>query len=86
MEHKLTGYPSVMLSWPQIEGAVMQSSMDANEEGFLNCARYGLMLAERIEDDATRANLIKLVRAWLTAAKEIEKAGSNVLVQISAQL
>jgi hypothetical protein len=43
-------------------------------------------LAERIEDDATRANLIKLVRAWLTAAKEIEKAGSNVLVQISAQL
>ena len=55
----------------------MQSSMDA---------RYGLMLAERIEDDATRANLIKLIRAWLTAAKEIEKAGSNVLVQISAQL
>jgi hypothetical protein len=55
----------------------MQSSMDANEEGFLNCARYGLMLAERIEDDATRANLIKLVRAWLTAAKEIEKAGSK---------
>ncbi len=51
----------------------MQSSMDANEEGFLNCARYGLMLAERIEDDATRTNLIKLVRAWLTAAKEIEK-------------
>jgi hypothetical protein len=46
----------------------------------------GLMLAERIEDDATRANLIKLVRAWLTAAKEIEKTGSNVLVQISAQL
>jgi hypothetical protein len=64
----------------------MQSSMDANEEGFLNCARYGLMLAERIEDDTTRANLIKLVRAWLTAAKEIEKTGSNVLVQISAQL
>jgi hypothetical protein len=63
----------------------MQSSMDANEEGFLNCARYGLMVAERIEDDATRANLIKLVRAC-TAAKEIEKAGSNVLVQISAQL
>ena len=65
----------------------MQSSMDANEDGFLNyCARYGLMLAERIEDDTTRANLIKLVRAWLTAAKEIEKTGSNVLVQISAQL
>jgi hypothetical protein len=40
----------------------MQSSMDANEEEFLNCARYGLMLVERIEDNATRANLIKLVR------------------------
>jgi hypothetical protein len=26
----------------------MQSSMDANEEGFLNCARYGLMLAIRV--------------------------------------
>ena len=27
----------------------MQSSMDANEEGFLNCARYGLMLANGLK-------------------------------------
>ena len=34
---------------------------DINEEEFLACARYGLMLAEENEDDATRANLLKLV-------------------------
>ena len=34
---------------------------DINEEEFLACARYGLMLAEENEDDAIRANLLKLV-------------------------
>jgi hypothetical protein len=48
--------------------------LDTNEQEFLRCARYGLMLAEQIEDDAIRANLLKLVRAWLAAANEIEKA------------
>jgi hypothetical protein len=43
-----------------------------DEEEFLACARYGLMLAEQNEDDAIRANLLKLVRAWLAVAKEIE--------------
>ena len=33
---------------------------DINEEEFLACARYGLMLAEQNEDDAIRANLLKL--------------------------
>jgi hypothetical protein len=46
---------------------------DINEEEFLACARYGLMLAEQNEDDAIRANLLKLVRAWLAAANELEK-------------
>jgi hypothetical protein len=58
--------------------------MDTNEEEFLTCARYGLMLAEQNEDDAIRANLLKLVRAWLAAANEIEKESSNV-VEIPAQ-
>jgi hypothetical protein len=44
--------------------------MDNNEEEFLSCARYGLMLAEQLGDDFIRANLLKLVRAWLAAAKE----------------
>jgi hypothetical protein len=52
---------------------------------FLTCARYGLMLAEQNEDDGIRANLLKLVRAWLAAANEIEKAASNVLAEISAR-
>jgi hypothetical protein len=43
------------------------------------------MLAERNEDDAIRANLLKLVRAWLAAAKELEKAASKVLAEISAR-
>jgi len=52
--------------------------MDNNEEEFLTCARYGLMLAEQMGDE------LKLVRAWLAAAKEIEKAANNVLVEIAA--
>jgi hypothetical protein len=52
---------------------------DINEEEFLACARYGLMLAEQNEDDSIRANLLKLVRAWLAAAKVLENAASNVL-------
>ena len=58
---------------------------DNNEEEFLTCARYGLMLAEQMGDDFIRASLLKLVRAWLAAAKEIEKkAANNVLVEIAA--
>ena len=57
----------------------MMRRNDSNEEEFLAYARYSLMLAEQNEDDAIRANLLKLVRAWLAAANEIEKATSNVL-------
>ena len=59
--------------------------MDTNEEEFLTCARYGSMLAEQNEDDAIRANLLKLVRTWLAAANEIEKAVINVPVEIPAR-
>jgi hypothetical protein len=59
------------------------SCADIDEEEFLACARYGLMLAEQNEDDAIRANLLKLVRAWLAVAKEIEKTASKVLVGMS---
>jgi hypothetical protein len=52
---------------------------------FADCSRYALMLAEQNQDQAIRANLLKLVRAWLAAANEIEKAASNVLVEISAR-
>ena len=58
---------------------------DINEEEFLAYARYSLMLAEQNEDDAIRANLLKIVRAWLAAANELEKAASNILAEISAR-
>jgi hypothetical protein len=58
---------------------------DLNEEEFLACARYGLLLAEQNEDDVIRANLLKLVRAWFAAAKELDKAGSNVLAEMAAR-
>jgi len=41
--------------------------------------------AEQNDDDAIRANLLKLVRAWLAAANELEKAASKVLAEISAR-
>ena len=43
------------------------------------------MLAEQMGDDPIRGSLLKLVRAWLAAAKEIEKAANNVLVEIAAR-
>jgi hypothetical protein len=55
----------------------MPNSMDTNGEKFLTCARYGSMLAEQNEDDAIRANLLKLVRAWLAAANELEKSSQQ---------
>jgi hypothetical protein len=58
---------------------------DLNEEEFLACARYGLMLAEQNENDAIRAALLKLVRAWLAAAHEREKVARNILGEISAR-
>jgi hypothetical protein len=56
----------------------------AGERQLRQVARYGLMLAEQMGDDFIRASLLKLVRAWLAAAKEIEKAANNVLVEIAA--
>ena len=44
------------------------------------------MLAEQNEDDAIRENLLKLVRAWLAAANELEKAASNILARYLALL
>jgi hypothetical protein len=72
-------------TWRRLKKAQKMPRTDINEEEFSACARYGLMLAEQNEDDAIRANLLKLVRTWLAAAKEIEKAANNVLVEIAAR-
>jgi hypothetical protein len=44
---------------------------------FADCSRYALMLAEQNQEQAIRANLLKLVRAWLAAANELEKSSQQ---------
>jgi hypothetical protein len=58
---------------------------DINEEEFLACARYGLMLAEENEDGRYTRSPAQACRAWLAAANELEKAASKVLAEISAR-
>ena len=48
--------------------------MDNNEEEFLTCARYGLMLAEQMGDDFIRVSLLKLVRAGWRQPKRSKKS------------
>jgi hypothetical protein len=47
---------------------LMLNSPEAEE--FFDLARYGLMLAEQMADDATRGSLLKLVRAWVAAERQ----------------
>ena len=47
---------------------LMLNSPEAEE--FFDLARYGLMLAEQMADDATRESLLKLVRAWVAAERQ----------------
>jgi hypothetical protein len=72
------------LIWASSRKSVEDEQHGQQRGRFLTCARYGLMLAEQMGDDFIRASLLKLVRAWLAAAKEIEKGANNVLVEIAA--
>jgi hypothetical protein len=64
---------------------MMPNSMDTNQKEFLTCARYSLMLAE--QNDAIRANLLKLVRAWLAAAgsERDRKSSQQSSIEIPAR-
>jgi hypothetical protein len=41
---------------------------------FNDSARYALMLAEQLQQQAVRDNLLKLVRVWLATARDAEDA------------
>ena len=70
------------ISWPAVRHRIaalvrelatirrdlMLNSPEAEE--FFDLARYGLMLAEQMADDATRESLLKLVRAWVAAERQ----------------
>ena len=49
-------------------GALLNSP---NAEEFFDLARYGLMLAEQTADDAARESLLKLLRAWVAAVRQV---------------
>jgi hypothetical protein len=49
--------------------------MDAAQaKDFQACACYGIKLAEEAEDWAARDHLLRLVRAWLAAAQDVQSA------------
>ena len=53
--------------------------MDAIEaEEFQDCAYYGIKLAEEAEDWVVRDNLLTIVRAWLAAAKDVQRSVDEV--------
>ena len=53
--------------------------MDAIEaEEFQDCAYDGIKLAEEAEDWEVRDNRLRLVRAWLAAAQDVQNATEDV--------
>ena len=49
--------------------------MDAIEaKEFQDCAYYGIRLAEEAEDWVVRDNMLRLIRAWMAAAHDVQNA------------
>ena len=44
---------------------------------FNDSAHYALMLAEQLQQQAIRENLLKLVRVWLATARDAEHANDT---------
>ena len=44
---------------------------------FNDSARYALMLAEQLQQQAVRENILKLVRVWLATARDAEDASDT---------
>jgi hypothetical protein len=45
---------------------------------FNDSARYALMLAEQLQEQAVRDNLRRLVRVWLAAARDAQASNTHV--------
>jgi hypothetical protein len=41
-------------------------------QSFNDSARYALMMAEKLQEQAIRDDLLKLVRVWLAAARDAQ--------------
>ena len=53
--------------------------MDAIEaKEFQDCAYYGIRLAEEAEDWVVRDNMLRLIRAWMAAAQDVQNASVRV--------
>jgi hypothetical protein len=53
-------------------------------KAFNDSARYALMLAEQLQEQAIRDHLLKLVRVWLAAARVAEQASHGSPPRCSA--
>jgi hypothetical protein len=51
---------------------------------FNDSARFALMLAEQLQQQAVRENLLKLVRVWLATARDAEHASESMRDERSA--
>jgi hypothetical protein len=54
-------------------------------EEFQDCAFYGIKLAEEVEDWVVRDNMLRLVRAWLAAAQDVQNATDDVRLSFGAR-
>ena len=60
--------------------------MDAIEaKEFQDCAYYGIRLAEEAEDWVVRDNMLRLIRAWMAAAQDVQKATDDVRSSFGAR-
>ena len=46
-------------------------------QSFNDSARYALLLAEQLQEQAVRDDLLKLVRVWLAAARDAQYTSSD---------
>jgi hypothetical protein len=58
--------------------AKLPNMTNLEAQAFNDSARYALMLAEQLQEQAVRDNLLKLVRVWLAAARDAEQANTYV--------
>ena len=60
--------------------------MDAIEaKEFQDCACYGIRLAEEAEDWVVRDNMLRLIRAWMAAAQDVQNSTDDVRLSFGAR-
>jgi hypothetical protein len=57
--------------------AKLPTMTNLDAKAFNDSARYALMLAEQLQEQAVRDNLRRLVRVWLAAARDAEQASNT---------